>query len=115
VRNSIKIRIGNIEGYCHISGEVEISKCGVSGFSGVSGKSEKGNLSHLRQIWGCLLSWAKAHNIKRLYCEPTLEDGRGKTRCHVYSRVGFYFVNNIMMVYDLEKEDIHHGKEVQAG
>ncbi len=84
--------IGSIEAYLGADGEVELSRRGEDGLTSVSGKGH-GNLNALRLAWGIILASARQAGIKKLYCEPTLADGRGKTRIAVYKRAGFKIVS----------------------
>ena len=97
MKNNMTVILGSIEGFVAKDGEIELSKRGVDGIDGVSGKG-RGNVRELRIVWGCLLSWAVKHNVRKLWCEPTVSDGRGATRDRVYSRVGFIRNGHIMEV-----------------
>ena len=81
--------LGNIQAYLGVDGEVELSRRGaVSPHEAVSGKG-KGELRTLRLMWGIVLTSARNVGLERLYCEPTLTDGRGQVRVRAYQRAGF--------------------------
>ena len=87
----VRVRLGNIMGYCHQGGEVSLEY--ISGetrsYHGRTAGKGAGDLAALRLVWGCLLTWAIRHGVKTLWCEPTASDGRGQTRTRVYRRAGF--------------------------
>ena len=87
MKNYLTVTIGAITGYIHRDGEIELSRAGDDE-QAVSGRG-RGDLTALRLVWGCLLTWALRHHVEMLWCEPTSGDGRGETRRRVYSRVGF--------------------------
>ena len=87
-KGKLIIKVGSIEGYIDLTGEVCLSRVLQNGETTVEGKG-RGDLQAFRCVWGCLLSWAKRHGLKKLWCEPTVTDGRGVIRTRVYTRVGF--------------------------
>ena len=97
---NLRLRQGGIAVFAGKDGEIEFSRLHVDGLAAVSGKGA-GNLKDFRQLWECVLTWAHHHRIRQLWCEPTMTDGRGKTRQRVYSRVGFVPAGEYTMILNL--------------
>lgn len=80
--------LGNIEVFIGTDGEVELSRRWDDSPASIRGKGS-GDLTALRLVWGMILTSARRMGLRRLYCEPTTDDGRGRTRIAVYRRAGF--------------------------
>ena len=100
-------RLGHLTAFLGHDGEVEFTTS-LSGApeERVRGKGRKPDLATLRLMWGIVLGSARLHGLERLYCEPTLDDGRGRTRIAAYRRAGFKVVHQdkglVWMEYSLK-------------